>query len=125
MLFMRPGRSVIEIGYKGQKSMRFPATYFMSIAMSLRLKYFLTMAEGNYGWFLSADIPDVLLLAQGAVRNTTLLPQGALGDHRLHLTKREGARPVINVSRAGASTIATGPTPFPGESLGVQHARRS
>lgn len=74
MTFMRPGRAVIEIGYDNYDSrgMTFPLSYFMSIAASVGLRYYLSIARGGYSSSLRADVEDIVSLVQLALRQVTL-----------------------------------------------------
>jgi hypothetical protein len=39
----------LRLRYKDLKGMKFPAPYYMALALSVDVAYFLTMAEGGYG----------------------------------------------------------------------------
>mmetsp|Transcript_63609 Transcript_63609/g.143487 ORF Transcript_63609/g.143487 Transcript_63609/m.143487 type:complete len:631 (-) Transcript_63609:270-2162(-) len=71
LAFMRPGAACVEVGYKELKGMRFPAPYFMALALSVDVAYFLSMAEGGYGSQLTADVSDVVAVTRKAVAYAT------------------------------------------------------
>lgn len=65
--FMRPHAAVIEIGYPSKAVMAFPASHYYPFAVSLSLRYYLSIAkEGAYTTAMAADIPDVVQLALDA-----------------------------------------------------------
>jgi len=43
------------LSYKELKGMKFPAPYYMALAMSVDVGYFLSMAEGGYGSQVGGD----------------------------------------------------------------------
>ena len=79
MAFMRPGRAAIEIGYDSYHTggMPYPLSYFMAIAKSVGLDFYLSMARGGYGSPLQANIGDVVHLVEMALSKVELLPVGA------------------------------------------------
>jgi hypothetical protein len=72
---MRPGRAVIEIGYTGRRGMMWPAYYFHAMAMGSDLVYYLTLAKGDYGSPMHADVEDVARLANMAIQQVQSLPK--------------------------------------------------
>ncbi len=79
MAFMRPGRAVVEIGYDSFRSggMKYPLSYFMAIARSVGLEYYVSIARGSYGGPMTANVADILLLVKEAVAKVKMLPIGA------------------------------------------------
>jgi len=67
LAFMKPGAACVEIGYKDLKGMKFPAPYYMALALSVDVAYFLSMAEGGYGTQLTADVDDVVAVTKKAL----------------------------------------------------------
>ena len=49
------------------QGMKFPGPYYMAIARSVDVRYYLSMAEGAYGTPLKANIPDVVAVTKLAV----------------------------------------------------------
>lgn len=66
-LFMRPGSAMLEIGYTGTKSMKFPAPYFSTLSVTVDVRYYLAMADGHYKSTLTANIAEVVALAHRAL----------------------------------------------------------
>jgi len=46
-----PSNNQLQIGYKELKGMKFPAPYYMALALSVNVAYFMSMAEGGYESF--------------------------------------------------------------------------
>ena len=47
--------------------MKFPAPYYMALALSVDVAYYLSMADGGYGTSLTANVPDVVAVTRKAV----------------------------------------------------------
>ena len=56
-----------QVGYRDLKGMKFPAPYYMALALSVGVGYFLSMADGGYGTQLTCDVPDVVAVTAKAV----------------------------------------------------------
>ena len=53
---MRPGKSVVEVGYLGRNQMGWPGNYFHAMVIGSELRYYLSMAQGDYGGALHANV---------------------------------------------------------------------
>ena len=62
---------IVALSYLELKGMKFPAPYYMALAMSVDVGYFMSMAEGGYGTQLTADVPDVITVTRKAVAYVT------------------------------------------------------
>lgn len=65
--FMRPGSAVVEIGYTSDGGMKFPAPYYMILAITVNVRYYLSMAEGGYFSPMTADVADVVEMTRRAL----------------------------------------------------------
>ena len=66
---MRPGAAVIEIGYAGRHGMMWPGNYFHTMVVGSDLQYYATLANGDYGSHLNADVDDVAKLTLMALEH--------------------------------------------------------
>ena len=69
--FMRPKTAIVEIGYPGTGGMPYPAPFYMAIAASVDVAFYMTMAmSGSYGGKSEADVEDVVRTVAKALRET-------------------------------------------------------
>ena len=66
MQFLRVKAAVIEIGFDGKKSMAWPTHFFAANALSLNLKYYLSVGIGERNTPVEANIEDIIALVAEA-----------------------------------------------------------
>lgn len=76
MQFMQPGCAVVEIGYDKREPMPWPIDYYAGNALSLDLRYYLSVGEGSHQSTLIADIADILsITSQAVIESSDVLQQ--------------------------------------------------